>query len=233
MSAIKHIVQTDNYHWEDSRILLSSIVRACKLKNDRQKVRLPIKAAFLEILLFELEHMYATQPYLCILYQSIFAIAYYGLMRIGEIVHSKHTLKAKDMHNGANKNKVLLVLYSSKTHNQGSEPQKIKITEVSSGKQRNFCPFNLLHKYIKLRGSYLNDCEEFFVFRDRSVIHPSVVRTLLRKLIKGLNLQDHLYDCHSFCIGRSSDLFKFGVQVDVIKKMGRWKLNAVYKYLKL
>ena len=85
VSAIKNIIKTDNVPWDDSKILLSSIVRACKLKNDVQKTRLPIRIAFLELLLFELQREMGKQPYLCSLYQSMFAFAYYGLMRIGEI----------------------------------------------------------------------------------------------------------------------------------------------------
>ena len=56
------------------------------------------------------------QPYLLVLYEAIFCLAYYGLMRIGELTEGDHPIKAKDIHIGVNKDKILLVLYTSKTH---------------------------------------------------------------------------------------------------------------------
>ena len=82
------------------------------------------------MILFETQRIFhaKNQPYLDLLYKTIFSICYYGLMHIGEVTHSQHVLKAKDVHLAKNKDKLLLVLYSSKTHDEGSRPQKIKIT---------------------------------------------------------------------------------------------------------
>ena len=70
------------------------------------------------MILFEVERMFPTDYYLSILYKTIFTLGYYGLLRIGEIVADKnketkmnHAVKAKDVHIGVNKNKILLVLY--------------------------------------------------------------------------------------------------------------------------
>ena len=56
---------------------------------------LPAQIELLEILMFEFERMFKTQYYLEILYKTIFLIRYYGLLRIGEMTMSPHTLKAK------------------------------------------------------------------------------------------------------------------------------------------
>ena len=240
VSAIKHILKTDGYPWRDERILLSSIVRACKISNDVYKTRLPIQLPLLEVLLFELERELAQQPFLLCLYQALFVLVYYGLMRVGEVANSNHTVKAKDIHVGCNKNKILIVLYSSKTHDKESAPQKIKITEdfslckesLTGVSKRNFCPFKLIRLYITKRGNYLHDRENFFIFSDGSPVQPAMVQKVLRRLLNNLNIDQSLYDCHSFRIGRSCDLFKFGVPIEKIKKMGRWRSNAVYKYLR-
>ena len=104
ISAIKHMVNTyaDNYEWNDKKILLSAIVRACSLKNNCLTARLPIQLALFEMLLFEIERNYQCQPYLCSMYKAIFALAYYGMLRIGEITLSKHVIRAKDVHIGSN-----------------------------------------------------------------------------------------------------------------------------------
>ena len=41
-----------------------------------------------------------------------------------------------------------------------------------------------------------------------------------------------LYDMHSLRIGGATDLFKYGYSVEEIKRMGRWRSNVVYKYIR-
>ena len=116
-SAIKFILKQDGYNWDDNKVLLSSLVKGCKLENDKLKVRLPIQKGLLELLLFEIERMYSKdqqQPYLEIMYKALFCLAYYGMMRVGELTQGAHCLKAKDIHVGNNKDKITMVLYTSK-----------------------------------------------------------------------------------------------------------------------
>ena len=58
----------------------------------------------------------------------MFTAAYYGLFRVGEIMLSEHMVKAIDVHVDTNKNKLLFILRSSKTHTKGNHPQIIKIS---------------------------------------------------------------------------------------------------------
>ena len=167
------------------------------------------------------------------MYKSLFLVAYYGLMRIGELAASQHTLKAKNIYSSSVKNKLLIVLYSSKTHGAESLPQQIKITELNSTNRKgNFCPFKLTRQYLKLRGDYIHESDNLYVFSDNSPVTPEQVRRLLRKLLTNLQLDALLYDTHSFRIGRATDLFKQGYSLDHIKRVGRWKSNAVYRYLR-
>ena len=169
VSAIKSVLQTDGYQWEDGKVLLNVLTRSCKLKNDRVKTRLPIQKGLLEIILFQIQKRFnETQPYLEMCYISAYLLMYYGLMRVGEISQSQHSLKATNIHDANNRNRLLLVLYSSKTHGIESRPQKIKIcgkthlevissndtTRVASKKYLkdcHFCPVEWTRKYIRNR----------------------------------------------------------------------------------
>ena len=168
--------------------------------------------------MFELERIYKNQWYLEILFKTMFAISYYGLMRIGEVTASPHILKAKNVHIATNKDKLLLVLYSSKTHDEGCRPQKIKITANAAERTgnylfRNFCPFKLMRLFIKERGcSYETESELFFVFRDKSAVNPQLARKVLKNAINTLGLDSNLYDFHCFHIGRSTDLMNTDTQ---------------------
>ena len=85
---------------------------------------------------------------------------------------------------------------------------------------------------MSLRKDYKNDQENFFIFKDKTPVAPYHVRTVLRKLLKTLNLESNYYDTHSLRIGRMSDLVKLGYSIEDVKRLGRWKSNAVYKYIK-
>ena len=131
----------------------------------------------------------------------------------------------------------MVMLYSLKTHGKESNPQQIKITSIRDNmkltrRQLHFCPFKLTQHFMSLRGRFQEDSEQFFIFRDRSPVQPHHIRKVLRELLSNMNLNGSLYDCHSLCIGRSLDLAKHGVPIETIRRMGRWKSNAVYRYLK-
>ena len=95
--AIKHILRTYGYDWDDNKAMLSSIMKSCKLLNDKVLVRLPIRRRLLDLLLFEVQRIFPDQPYLEKLYLAMFSISYYGMFRIGEIAKSPHTMKARDV----------------------------------------------------------------------------------------------------------------------------------------
>ena len=247
ISAVKCVLITDGYPWDDRKLQLSVITKACKIKNDKLLIRLPIQIKLLELIVFEIIRMHqgdsggAPQPYLSTMYQALFLIAYYGLLRIGELTKSEHTIKVRNVHVGENKNKIMIVLYNSKTHSKESRPQKIKIQSVENyakykefeASYRFFCPFKAMRKYISVRGNFEEDNDQFFIFRDRSPVVPHHVRAVLNKALTALNLDPEMYGMHSARIGRASDLFKFHYEISEIKFLGRWKSNAVYRYIKL
>ena len=160
----------------------------------------------------ELTALYATQPYLLTLYRALFCTAYFGLLRIGEVTKSSHTLKAADVHIGTNKNKLLLILHSSKTHTKGDIPQMIKIASMPQTQKhadkvnwtnRGLCPFTFMKMYLEIRLSSLNIHEEFFVFSDRSPVLPAQARNLLNTVIGRLGLDSSLYTFHGLEDGQS------------------------------
>ena len=251
LSGIKAVLQQDGYEWEDNKVLLDALTRSCKIKNNSVKMRLPIQKGLLEIILFDIRRGYGDQPYLEAMYISAFLVAYYGLLRVGEITMSPHVIKAVDIHESKSKKKLLIVLHSSKTHSKGSTPQQVRIfgreqLEVVINKEvfrfakkyerhvkpNHFCPFEWTRKYFSMRQKIKQDDEQVFLFSDGSPLQAQHLRSLLRRVLKNLQLEPSFYDIHSFRIGRATDLFKAGVDLDQIKDLGRWKSNAVYKYLR-
>ena len=68
--------------------------------------------------------------------------------------------------------------------------------------------------------------------RDNLTLKIAQARIVLKKLLKSLNLNDKLYNLHSFHIRRSTDMIKFGYSIDQVKLAGQWWSNVVYKYIR-
>ena len=168
---------------------------------------------------------------------------------MGELTKGPHVIKACNVHLGVNKNKILFLLISFKTHDKGCKPQLVKISqkpikdhkksftakdcEASNPKWSNkFNPFNLVSAYIEVRPNALNNHEQFFVFQDNSPMLPEHLRAHLHKALKNIRMNAHLYNVHSLRIGRCGDLLKLGVSIENIKKIGHWRSNAVFTYLR-
>ena len=240
VSAIKSKLCTDGYVWNQELVYLSSLIRGCKLKNDVIKVRLPISRSLLEIILFEIERRYLIlnrQEYECSLYKTAYITLYYGLMRVGEVAASEHAVKAMDVHDAQNKSKFLFVLHSSKMHSRADRPQRIRIeadlNDSNPSDGINFSPTEEISNYLNMRGCRINDEELFFVHFDKRPFLCTELRNELRSILDHVGLRSELYDVHSFRIGRATDLYKRNVPIEQIQEKGRWKSNAVYKYLKV
>ena len=207
VSAIKFTLKCDNYKWQEEKVWLHALFRSCKQTNDTVGSKFPIHFKLLEIILFEVERKFDQQPYLMILYKAIFSLAYYGLMRIGEIINSTQAIKAANIQIASNKNKIRIILYSSQTHGKESRPQIIKISaRENTGKHRKFfCSFNILRQYMSRRGNYSDESENFFVFADKSIITQQCLRNCLKSLLISLNLNTHCFSFHSYRVGRATD----------------------------
>ena len=180
--------------------------------------------------------IHSEQPYLRTLYNSLFLTAYYELFRVGEITSGSHPVLAKDVHIVVNKRKLLFTLHTSKTHTKGHKPQFIRIMANGNDKKnKKYCAFLTFQRYLQMRQSgFLATMEPFFVFRDRSPVTPYHFRKAIHDCISRAGLDPHNYNSHSFRIGRSGDLLKKGVPIEIIRKLGRWSIrsNTVYTYLK-
>ena len=239
ISAIKSVLLENDLQINKDSFLLASLTRTCRMVNDHVTTRLPIHRDLLAMLLNKIDRYYDKQPFLRRLYCVIFVVGYFGLLRIGELVNSPHAILAKDVHIAKNKAKLLFILRSSKTHDKSSKPQYVKITgDVYTGSWTNqknrlrmICPFSIVRSYLEVRGKAKSLTEQFFTFSDGSPVNACNVRSVLKMTLTLGGIDPELYSCHSLRIGRASDLLKLGCSVETIKKLGRWRSNAVFCYL--
>ena len=170
------------------------------------------------------------------MYRAIFVLGYFGMLRVGELTEaeSDHTIRLGDVHIDRDKDKILIVLKSSKTHTNANKPQIVKIERKYEQEFKligDLCPCTLICEYLMQRGIDFRDESAFFIFRDGSPMKAQHFQKVLKDAVRKLNLNQDLYDTHSLRIGRTHDLFKWGVPVNKIKECGHWRSKAVYNYL--
>ena len=235
ISAIRSVLKAENVELGDDTLRLGALVRACKIKNDVVSVRLPILIKLRDMILDKIEDYYLSkgQVYLAALYRALISTGYFGLLRVGELTAGSHPIMAYDVMTGRSKRKIQLVLRTSKTHGKAQLPQIVTIvsTEEEYSKHK-YCPHRIINEFIKVRPKYKTEKEPFFIFIDKTPVKPYHLRTVLRNAIKAIGLDPMLYDTHSLSVGRATVLFKRGFHIDKRKFLGRWRINAVYSYLR-
>ena len=232
ISAIKAILKTNGFKIDEDEFLLTSLTKACRIKNDVVRTKLPVNKGMLSLLIQRVQSMYkkANQPYLALLFSTLLVTTYYGLFRVDELtwMHSGHAALAKDVQVGSNKNKFLFILHSSKTHGKGTKPQLIKIKNDNmkskcvkmASKLQLPCPYELLRHYARMRPPYVMDKDQFFVLSDGSPVTATMYRNCFSSALKVERFNHQLYSIHGIQAGRAGDLLKLGLSVETIKKLG-------------
>ena len=135
VSAIKAILQDDGIEFDPDETTITSLTKACRFINDRVYRKIPIQKTLLSKIIKKLKQKYQVQPYLKMLYTVLFTSAYYRLLRISEVT-GIHAVQARDVLIGTNKNNIMFLLRSSKTHWINNKPQCIKISALKLEKRQ-------------------------------------------------------------------------------------------------
>lgn len=234
ITAIRQILRLADIEINEDKYLISSLVKACKLENDRLYIRMPIQLPLLKEVL-RMTHDYyfmeKGQEYLATMLKAMFVMAYFGLLRVSKLTSGEHMIRAPNVRYAKNKGKIIITLFSSKMHSHRDPPQHISIS--SQPELGNFCPIKLISEYVELRGNLaINEDDAFFVYQDNIPVTQSQFRACLKKILTKLNVQVDLYDTHGFRAGRACDLHKQGFSFSYIKDVGRWLSDAVKVYIK-
>lgn len=234
MSAIRYKLRKDGIDIPDKNFEIASIIRTCKLKNNRVFYRCGISKPMLKDLLQATKELLYDngQEYQYFLYRAIFLTAYYGMFRIGEIAQGPHSVTASDVKPSTNKNKFLLILRSSKTHGKGDHPHTVNIPQVVDVEEDRTIndPYQALNDYRVRRP--VGGSDNFFLLQDGTPVKTYQVRAMLKRVIVKANYDPEILDFHSFRVGRASDLLNSSVPFHIVKKWGNWKSNSILRYFK-
>ncbi|XP_013392382.1 uncharacterized protein LOC106160349 [Lingula anatina] len=224
LSALAYKYQFTNWLDPTKHFLVLETLRGHHRRNGTEDTRLPITLN----LLSQLYHMSAQvfcHPYDACLYQTIMLVAFYGLMRISELVltPAKHALQIFDVM--LYSDRATLTLRSYK-HSKPHVEAKITLWR----QQYLLCPVRQLELYL-LKRPQLSTGQLFVTARGFPVTRHQFT-CALRQLFTAIQLNDTRYKSHSFRIGGATLAASLGLPSDLIRQLGRWKSNAFMKYIR-
>ncbi len=146
LSAIRFKLKTDGQKLEENHFVLKLLLKLCLKSYVAHKAKLPVTQVIFEAIM-------AAEAKL---FRAIFAAAYYGLFRVGEVTASPHNLLRQ--HVGITKQGgdiIRMLLLTSKTAQVPGLPQTIWIKHVH--KKGNCCPVTVIKTYTHIRLLILPD----------------------------------------------------------------------------
>lgn len=169
--------------------------------------------------------------YQVLLFQSMFLLSFHAFLRVGEI-----TITSVGTCNILHFQQVKLVSKSGKVtgieiffkHFKHSKHETF--TLFIKKQSSRFCPVALLTQYLKLRPKVSGP---LFIFQDKKPIRSSYFNTIVKSTILLINGSNCGYSSHSFRIGAATHCYQNGYSKETISIMGRWRSNAVNKYIRV
>ena len=211
--------------------IVKKMLEGMKRSKHSKDARLPITLEILNKILNRLP-VVCTSPYEALLFSAAFSMAYHGFFRVGEIVFTKlgqehKILGVSDVKiRTINNSRVINVYIAfSKTDQEG------KGTLICiQGNNTAACPVLLLQRYLLQRP---NVNGALFCHTNGKPVTRYQFSAVLRKALVSAGMQSDNFKSHSFRIGAASEASANGISDSKIMELGRWKSQAVKKYLRL
>lgn len=209
--------------------IVKKLLEGCKRIRPRKDVRAPITEEILSKICIVLPDICYSSYESC-LFKAAYLTAYYGLLRVSETVFTSQIqadrpLQSSDVQVIESSLALIISIRVSKT-NQAGPPTVLRIP---ASRDPTLCCVRAVQHYLSIRPH----SRYFFCHVNGAPLTRTQFSGILTKAIRVISLPTELYSSHSFRIGRATDLAAKGVSSDAIKKLGRWRSNAVERYIRL
>ena len=164
-----------------------------------------------------------------VMYTSMFLLAYFVCLRIGELVYSNNMANVLQYHQlSCVKRDTQVVAYQLQFLNYKHSTQKptMRINPQEAGLG---CPVHWLTRYLSLRGTKPGP---LYITRTGTFVTRSQFCSVLDRTLAMAGLDKNCFGTHSFRIGRCTDMAREGFSDTQIKLVGRWKSDAFKKYIR-
>lgn len=168
-------------------------------------------------------------PYEALLFHAAALIAFFGALRIGELVlSSKHDRSNRALlYSNVSfvGQSVTLLIRSSKTDQRGKGSR----IHLQPCLDLDICPVHALRLYIEARGSTPGP---LFIHQSLLPLTKHQFWAVTSKALAVLGFANVRFATHSFRIGAASTAAAMGFQQEAIQSIGRWKSTVYRRYIR-
>ena len=235
-SSIKSYVSALSYHCKiknvadptDTFVVKKLLVGLTRI-DVRKDIRMPITHEILLKILIALPDV-CFSNFEAILFSSLFTVAFYGFLRVGEIVPDSigrqgHALFKENISYRPTSRSIELFIPHSKT-----DQCSIGTTILIPATDDSTCPVRSFLAYDSRRPKYPG---LYFKHFNGLPVTRYQFSAVLKKALNSAGVNCLLYKTHSFRIGAATSASLAGLPDEEISSFGRWKSNAFKNYIRI
>lgn len=228
LAGLSYLTKLQDFQDPTDQFLVSKLLQGLKRIKHTQDSRLPITKHLLQRIITILPSV-CKDNYESLLFSSAFSIAFYGLLRVSEVIvtpkQNHRVLLREHLHiDHINKQLHLLVKFSKTDQTGKGTTLHIQSTGDLT------CPYALVTKYLSVHS---NPKGPLFCHLGGFPVTRYQFSAVLTKAISALNIDATPYKSHSFRIGASTELALKGYPSDIIQTSGRWRSNCYKSYIRM
>lgn len=228
ISGLSYIHKINGQADHSQSFTVRKLLEGCNRARPTSDSRAPINAKTLEKICDALQAL-CSSKYETMLFKVAFSLAYFGLLRVSEMVVcsnflSNRALAKQDVYIDRSQT-VHIKLRQTKTQQVG-RPVELQISCNNETKQ-----------FVKLVGDYFRLIPTKAVFflshQNATPMTRYQFSAVLTMACRHIGLDTKHFRTHSFRIGRATDLALQGLPDETIKQLGRWSSNTYRRYIRM
>lgn len=228
ISGLSFYHKLNNWFDPAELFVVKKLLEGCHRSGKRVDNRAPVTPQMLQVICTALRS-FCYNEYETIMFRAAYLVAYFGLLRVSELVHSSwqqngRALQFQDVTFNQT-NAVTITIRESKTC-QAGHPMHLRIP---CERDPSLCPVCSLKQYVTVRS---NTSGYLFKHQNNKPLTRSQFSAVLAKCIASSIYRGRNIRSHSFRIGRASELACKGVPEEAIMKLGRWRSSAYRTYIR-
>ena len=224
-SAIGYVHRISNVRDPTSSLLVQKLLSATLKLRPTVDPRLPITIIILQQLVSSLSNTVSCFSHRRLL-RAMFVVAFFGLMRVGEITMSKDKVVPILIDQVRLTPDMVTITITKFKHNKSMRPVDIPLPKQDIV---DICPVAALQDYLAYRGSSPGP---LFTLSNLSPVHRDFFIKHLRKALSFCGFSWDRYKSHSFRIGGASHYADLGFSDAQIRLLGRWGSDAFLQYIR-
>lgn len=228
LAGVGYECKITGYEDVTNHFLIRKMLEGLSRSKSAKDTRAPITLDLLKKIIYTLPTI-CYSVYETHLFKAAFTLAFFGLMRVSELViddkrENTSPVNLVDVKMNILKNQIELTIPKSKTDQQGLGSRIIIMATCD-----DTCPFSCMNEYLKQRSKVNGPL--FCHFSGRPLTRFQFSSVLL-KALKCLHIDTMFYKTHSFRIGGATYYHNTGVGEEELKTKGRWKSKVYTKYIR-